>query len=244
MAAWLVEAAAELRRQMAVACVACSCESCLGKALEEQMAVAAWLVEAAAETDACGLRAAPALAKAGADAPQKDLLYRQYDVPPSAYPDPVDYDEPTVTRLVWHLPTLPPDKTYRCTVEGRFETNTSVHWWTPLMKSGPFVVERVPPPSPPELVPVAELPTPEQEKLLARLAPHSNAWLAVRWPWRVQGRHVDILKESSHVLEYCRSDALQSLRDPFAENLGLEMSQMGKPCWMVIKWVVDYFLVN
>ena len=27
-------------------------------------------------------------------------------------------------------------------------------------RSGPFVVERVPPPSPPELVPVADLPTP------------------------------------------------------------------------------------
>jgi len=157
-----------------------------------------------------------------AEAETRDLLYRQYDVPPSAYPDAVDYDEPTVTRLYWHLPTLPPDKTYRCTVEARFETNTSVHWWTPLMRSHPFVVERVPAPAPPQPLPVAELPTPEQQKLLARMAPHSNAWLAVRWPWRVQGRHLDIIKESSHILEFCPSDGRQSLRDPSAEPVNIE----------------------
>ena len=33
----------------------------------------------------------------------------------------------------------------------------------------------LPPPAPPEVLPVAELPTPEQQKLMARLAPASHA---------------------------------------------------------------------
>eukprot|EP00913_Durusdinium_trenchii_P000683 g636.t1 len=119
------------------------------------------------------------------------------NLPPAAYSTQLREE---VKELSWILPSLLPDKIFRCTLEARFETNTSVNWWTPLMESGPFVVERVPPPAPPELLPVAELPT--------------RASITLRWPWCVEGRHTDLLKESSHVLEFCRSAAHQTFRDP------------------------------
>ncbi|CAE6913551.1 unnamed protein product [Symbiodinium natans] len=146
-----------------------------------------------------------------------DLLYRQCDLPPSAFPE-KDGDA-TVTAIKWCLPALLPDKTFRCTVEARFETNTAVHWWTPLMKSEEFVVERVPPPAPPELAPVADLPTPQLQKLLARRAPGSTSYIVVRWPWRVQGRPVELLRDACHALEFCPSLARQSLRDPTSRPL-------------------------
>lgn len=152
--------------------------------------------------------------KAGDQEPA-DLLYRQFDLPPSAFPD----GNPTVTTMKWCLPALLPDKIFRCSVEARFETNTSVHWWTPLMMSEEFVVERMPPAAPPELAPVAELPTPQLMKLLARRAPGSTTYLVVRWPWSVQGRPVDILRDACHALEFCPSGARQSLKDSSAKPL-------------------------
>ncbi|CAJ1364009.1 unnamed protein product, partial [Effrenium voratum] len=72
---------------------------------------------------------------------------------------------------------------------------------------------------------------PEQQKLSARLAPGSNAWLAVRWPWRVRGRQVELLRESSHVLEFCSSSSRQSLRDPAEKpvNVEGETATTGRP---------------
>eukprot|EP00439_Symbiodinium_sp_Y106_P032742 s303_g3.t3 len=142
--------------------------------------------------------------------------------PPSAFPDgnPTElFSGSRVTTMKWCLPALLPDKIFRCSVEARFETNTSVHWWTPLMMSEEFVVERMPPAAPPELAPVAELPTPQLMKLLARRAPGSTTYLVVRWPWSVQGRPVDILRDACHALEFCPSGARQSLKDSSAKPL-------------------------
>ncbi|CAE8587374.1 unnamed protein product, partial [Polarella glacialis] len=146
-----------------------------------------------------------------------DVLYRQFDLPPSAFtdvPDGFDGDMPPASSLSWVLPALLPDRTFRCSVEARFQTLTGMEWWTPLMQSGEFVTERVPPPPPPEIAPICELGTPEYQKLASRTVPGSSAFVVVRWPWSVDGKPLDLLRNASHVLEYCTSTARPGLRDP------------------------------
>ena len=98
----------------------------------------------------------------------------------------------------------------------------NIEWWTPLMRSKEWASEKIPPPPAPEALPIRELPTPEYRKLLNRRHPGTTGIVAVQWPWLSEGKTIDAMKYSSHVLEYCESKFRPGLRDTSAPRLSYE----------------------
>eukprot|EP00928_Gymnodinium_smaydae_P060456 TRINITY_DN4412_c0_g1_i1.p1 TRINITY_DN4412_c0_g1~~TRINITY_DN4412_c0_g1_i1.p1 ORF type:complete len:2808 (+),score=473.56 TRINITY_DN4412_c0_g1_i1:1015-8424(+) len=171
-----------------------------------------WLVASA--SDAAPLTDSPPASQSGAsDGP---VLYRQYDLPPTAFPDPShEMDGLAAPRMLsWVLRDLLPDRIFRCTVEGRFQNLPSVEWWTPLMCSNEFTIPRVPPPPEPVQLPICQLPTPEYTKLLERRSLGSSAVVAVRWPWPLSRTAAEALRTAPYALEFCGSSVRPGLRDP------------------------------
>jgi hypothetical protein len=176
------------------------------------------------------------------------VLYRTYDLPPAAFPEDGEEDDGrkvsnAMKTMSWVIAYLPPDRIYQCTLEGRFR-HLNIEWWTPLMRSKEWVSEKIPPPPAPKTLPIRELPTPEYRKLLNRRHPGTTGIVAVQWPWLSEGKTIDAMKNSSHVLEYCESQYRPGLRDSSAPRLaysgeGVEDRPLGP--WREAKAVQIYF---